>query len=84
MEFRKTQKEIYVLTQNIRILRKKHSLTKQEMARILKIGTGSLRKLENGELPQKLSVEVLFEIQRYFGISPYNMFSQVLSEDDHK
>lgn len=57
------------LSHNVLYLRKTHNITKKEMAKILGIGIKTLSKIEQGILPPRLSVEVLFRIRDYFGIS---------------
>ena len=56
------------LSHNVLYLRKKHKITKKEMAEILGIGIKTLNKIEQGLLPPTLSVEVLFSIREHFGI----------------
>lgn len=53
---------------NISYLRRKHSISKKKMCEILGIGVSSLNKIEQGILPPRLNVEVLFRIQSYFGV----------------
>lgn len=56
------------LSHNVLYLRKTHNITKKEMAKILGVGIKTLSKIEQGLLPPRLSVEVLFRIRDYFGI----------------
>lgn len=66
--------EIKNLANNIVRIRKEYGLSKKEMAKILGISIESLRKIEKGEIPLKMSVEVIFEIYDYFGITPKELF----------
>lgn len=84
MELRKTKEELNVFMQNITLLRKKHNISKVEMAKLLEIGIGSLNKLEKGEMPPRLSVSILFAINRHFGIPPYSMFCRIFDKEDYK
>ena len=59
---------IKYLSYNISYLRKSNNITKREMAKILSIGIKSLNKIEQGIIPPRLSVEVLFRIRDYFGV----------------
>lgn len=59
---------IKIFSQNVMYLRKSHNITKKEMVKILGIGINSLNKLEQGILPPRLSVKILFRIRNYFGI----------------
>jgi len=79
----KKQDEIRIFTENIKMLREIHGLSKARMAQRLGIGTASLTQLERGTLPRKLSVQILFRIREVFGVQPKEMFSPSLKEDIH-
>ncbi|MBO5078447.1 MAG: helix-turn-helix transcriptional regulator [Oscillospiraceae bacterium] len=66
-----------LLCHNIRNIRSHYKLSQKEMAQRLHIGIGSLRKLENGYVPPRLDIEILFYIHKEFGFTP----SQTLSVD---
>lgn len=72
------EKQIQILCENIAFLRKENHLSKKEMATILNIGVQSLTKLENGELPPRLRVDIIFHIYDRFGILPQALVSQLL------
>lgn len=72
------EKQIQILCENIAFLRKENHLSKKEMAAILNIGVQSLTKLENGELPPRLRVDIIFHIYDRFGILPQALVSQLL------
>ena len=55
---------------NIVNLRKIFRLSKREMAKKLRIGVKSLTMIESGQVPKRLSVEVLFWVHENFGITP--------------
>lgn len=38
------------------------------------IGVASLHKIERGEMPKRLTVEVIFQIEKEFGIPPKDQF----------
>ncbi len=67
-----TDAEIFMF--NVTRLRKRHGLTKKEMAKTLGISVGTLNKIEKGELPPRMSVEIVFNIYQHFGIHPKNQF----------
>lgn len=71
---------IKIFSQNVMYLRKSHNITKKEMAKILGIGINSLNKLEQGILPPRLSVKILFRAKNYFGISLSDQLSVTLWE----
>ena len=68
--------EIMLFCENIKSIRKTNKLSKKEMAKLIGIGTKSLTLIENGRLPPKLGCDVLFEIQKEFGIAPKTIFSK--------
>ena len=63
-----------VFCQNIKRLREKNRLSKQQMARILHIGTKSLTMLENGTIPPRMDVAVLIYISEHFDVRPDMLF----------
>lgn len=65
---------------NVSYIRKHYGLSKKKMAELLDIGVGSLNKIENGEIPPRLSVEILFNIYDNFGIYPQDMLGRRLGE----
>lgn len=75
-----TKAELENFVCNIKWLRRQHGLTRKQMAEILKIGIWSMDKLEKGEIPPQLSIDVFFAVQKYFGISPSAQLSRRLGE----
>lgn len=75
MEIRK-ENEWEIFSQNIKKIRKEQGLSKKSMAKRLKIGIQSLNKIENGELPPRLSVQIFFEIYKEFHIHPKDQFQK--------
>ncbi len=69
--------EIKQFLVNVAHLRKCHNLSKQEMAQILGIGIGSYNKLEQGIFPERLTVEIIFNMTEYFKISPARLFQKL-------
>ena len=68
------QEEIAMFCGNVKRLRKREGLTRKEMAARLGIGVETLARLERGEIPPRLSVEVVCRISREFGIHPKELF----------
>ena len=62
------QELLHIFNKNIAYLRRTHRLTQKEMARILGIGTESLRKMEKGITPAKLDCFVLLRAEQHFHI----------------
>ena len=68
------REEIAVFCQNIKILREKYDLSKKEMAKILGIGVAGLKKLEQGIISPRASVEIIFNLSRHFKVKPNKLF----------
>lgn len=66
---------IEIFLYNIIWLRKHYGLSKKEMAKKLGISVWMLNKIERGELPPNLKIDVLFCIRKEFGV----FMSDVLS-----
>lgn len=69
-----TYKELEILMKNIEYIRKKNGLSKKEMATILGIGINTLEKIENGIIPKRLTVEIVYRIHKNFRILPSQQF----------
>ena len=54
------------------------------MSNILGIGIYTLRKLEKGEFPPRMGIEVLFNIRDHFGVRPADMFKSHLNKISQK
>ena len=72
--------EFQMLCRNIQYLRKKHKLSQKEMAGRLRIGVGSLKKMEDGEIPPRLGVDFLFYVHKHFGVKPCDLVSRELTD----
>ena len=72
-----TTREVQIFMQNVTWIRKKNGLSKKEMAEILGISVFSLNKIENGILPPKASVEIIFRIYDRFGVNPVSQFAKL-------
>lgn len=70
------EKEVEFFCKNLQNLRRKHNLSKKEMAKILDISIYSLTQLEKNILPPRLICSIFFKIQKNFGISPSNMLTR--------
>lgn len=66
-------RELDTMCANIRFLRKKYGLTQKAMAQLLHISEGYVRRIERGEVPDRLTVGFLYYIHRSFGILPHNL-----------
>lgn len=81
----KIYKEIDILLENIKMLRKKFHLSKKSMAQIMGISVESINKIESGKCPEKLKIDILFRLEKFFSIPVYKLFlSQIISSGDEK
>lgn len=71
---------IHIFLHNVAWLRRHHSLTKKEMAYKIGVSVGTLNKIEKGILPPNLKIDVLFQIQKEFGVSMADCVSVCLEE----
>ena len=62
------------LALNLYLIRKKNSLTQKEMAKRIGIGINTLRQLEKGNIPSRVSVGLIFNISNEFNIEPHELF----------
>ncbi|MBR5535077.1 MAG: helix-turn-helix transcriptional regulator [Clostridia bacterium] len=69
-----TDEEIFC--NNIKRLREKHKLSKKEMAKKLGISTYSLRIIEEGRFPEKLTVDIFGYLMDEFKILPSEIFAE--------
>ena len=67
--------QILILCQNIKILRERNGLSKKKMAQILDIGVTSLAKIEQGIMPPRTGVDIIFKISQHFKIRPHQLFT---------
>ena len=72
---KKIKEEINNFINNISYLRKKSGLSKKEMANILNISVYELSEIEKGEIPKNASIEIIFNLQKHFKISPPKQFN---------
>lgn len=82
MNNRQASEDVRNFLYNIKWLRKNKNLSKRSMAKILKISAETLNRIENGELPPKLSADVIWRIYLNFGISPDMQFREKLDSID--
>ena len=71
----KNYAEIFML--NMTWLRRTHGLSKKQMSKICHISIQSLNKIESGILPPKLNVDIVFHIQKHFGIPAADLFKEL-------
>lgn len=88
MRNKQSREQIQAFLYNIAWLRKHYGISKKKMAELLGIGVGSLNKIEQGILPPRMSMEVVFHVFDHFHLMPSrqtvrldeNALHQALSE----
>lgn len=75
-----SKSELDNLCRNIYILRKKHRLCQKEMAAIMGMGVGMLRRIEHGEISRRFHTGHLEALHRHFGISLDVLFCEDLGK----
>ena len=73
-------REIENFLHNIAYLRRQHGLSKQEMARRLEIGVHSLNMIEEGILPPRMGISIIYAIYHHFGLLPSVLVSRKLDD----
>ncbi|MBQ7120767.1 MAG: helix-turn-helix transcriptional regulator [Clostridia bacterium] len=76
------EKSVEILLYNIAWLREHNKLSKKKMAKILDISVKSLNKIENGVLPPKISVKIIFNICDFFEIKPKKLFEEKICHSE--
>jgi len=71
---KETEKEMKIFAENIAYLRRFYKLSQQEMAKKLRVSTYCISRIENGEVPENLSVNTMIAVYNEFGIMPSKMF----------
>lgn len=72
-----TREEIDNLVKNIVYLRKNNNLSKKSMAEKLGVSLYSLNIIEKGQIPKLLTVDMLLNIEKEFGIMPSQLFTDL-------
>lgn len=67
-------------THNVAVLRKKAGLSRREMAETLGVSVYCITKLEHGEIPPTLTLEIVFQIYEVFHVHPKEQFGLRLRE----
>ena len=72
--------KIQTFLHNLCWLRKHFGYSKKEMAEILGISVWSLNKIERGEMPPMLRIDVIYAAQKHFGISSFSLLAHWLED----
>ena len=67
-------------SRNISWLRKHFKIPKKEMCKILQIDISTLKKIEKGKLPDEVTIEILFNAEKYFDIPIKVLISHFIYE----
>ena len=67
---------------NIRYLRRKNGLTQKQMAQKLHISENYVRKLERGQIPHRLGIDVIWHTHIAFGVPVQDILECLLENTD--
>ena len=74
--------ETQIFGENLRALRQREHLTQKELARIMGIGVGSLRRIDRGDFPLRFYVSHLERILDHFGVTADSLFVPMEKADE--
>ena len=66
--------DLQLFCENVVYIRKKYRITLTSMARRLHTTVATLKRIENGEMPKKVTVEMLINVCQSFGYRPSELF----------
>lgn len=72
------EEEYKNLLDNIVWLRNHYEFSIERMADIMGISIEMINEIENGKMPQELTVEAIFNMQDFFRIEPQDLLGQSL------
>ena len=67
-----------IFCHNVAGLRAHSGYSQKYMAQLLGIGVESLKKIESGNIPPRLGIDVIFAVCRHFHVRPSVLFSKEL------
>lgn len=70
-------KDELIFCENIRLLRKVMGLSKKDFSKLMGVSVASLSKIERNTIPERMSVEVVFNITQCLGIEPKVIFKPI-------
>ena len=68
------EEQVKAFCQNIIVLREKNDMSIEDMAEIMGISPNALESVEKGKLLDDVPFDVVFRIEKYFGIKAYKLF----------
>ncbi len=70
------EKEYEILLNNIAWLRNHYEFSKERMAEIMVITVDMLNQIEQGKMPDDLTVEAILKIEEFFRIEPQDLLEK--------
>lgn len=68
------EEQVRAFCRNIVALREQNHLSVEDMAKIMKISSEALVSVEKGEFTDDVPFDVVFRIEKYFGIKAHKLF----------
>lgn len=84
MKSYKNDKSWTIFIKNIVWLREHYEFSKEKMAEISEISVEVINRIENGEMPDEVTVETIIRLGNFFCIEPMELFSEILGKDKWK
>lgn len=84
MKSYKDDKSWKIFIKNIVWLREHYEFSKEKMAEISGISVEVINRIENGEMPDEVTVETIIRLGNFFCVEPMELFSENLGKDKWK
>lgn len=70
------RKELKNFCCNVKKIKQDYNLSDEKLMKIMHTSRKSLKSIKNGEIPERVSVEILFHLNNYFNIDIPSLFTQ--------
>ncbi len=70
------RKELKKFCCNVEKIKQDYNLSDEKLMKIMHTSRKSLKSIKNGKVPERVSVEVLFHLNKYFNIDIPSLFTQ--------
>ena len=69
------ENELLIFARNIAWLKEKNGLSNRQLAKRIRLGENSVRKLLRSDIPPRMSAEVIYWASKEFGYRPSELFA---------
>ena len=74
--------EFEIFTSNIAFIRRKYGISKKQMSKLLGISVRSLNVIEGGEMPPRLTADIIVNVWTEFHLRPSDLFERRLEQGE--